>query len=256
MGTNQQNAALPQMRIRIKQRSRLIVQTHGPSNTQFVCLGTLSRIAGLHGNTTDVATTLNANVSTFTPRGTPAVLDGPVVSTGWVSTIADNQDTMVKVGTTASIVVNTARVELEGLRIGFNGNRDRSGGDGLHERRVFLHRGHVLKPIDRGRNRTTGGGLACSLYALVRVGILGTDTTVADDVLESLIHHTTAATLVAFGSTAIHQLLFGERNEIASGNGMATFSGSSGRESPASTTCSLIRDPCDVTSPDPVHRIG
>jgi len=175
--------------------------------------------------------TCEQDVTIESPVGTPRVLDLVVVlATGGVSTITNGENTVVELGATSAVHYTTL-VELEDVLVSLY-----SDGDGL------LHNGSLEGNLGVGRyisEAADGGcdGLAsCNASAIsgsVRVCSLGGDTLVVNDVLETIVHQTTVATLVTLSARAVNELLLGKRRESASGDKSCTLSGTSGGESPA-----------------------
>lgn len=73
----------------------------------------------------------------------------------------------------------------------------------------------------------------------VRIRILRVQTAVVLDVLESLVHQTAIAALVALRSGAIHQVLLTQRHQLPGLSKVLTLQGSSGAEGPAGATLTL-----------------
>jgi len=90
----------------------------------------------------------------------------------------------------------------------------------------------------------------------VRVGRFKVNAVSFDDIFESLVHETSVATLVSFGSGAIDQILFGKANEALLGQKPSTFDGSGGREGPARTALSLILDSGNGAVLSPIPGVG
>jgi len=211
---------------------------------------------GVRGHHVDAADTSGANVlghqdvAGHTPRGTPGVLDDPVVLAR-SGAKANSQDTMVQLGA-ASSLEDTIAVQLEARLVSLNGNGDGLLGDGSDELALL-----VLGNI---RVRGDGGSVAGSLgslagqRALGDIGVvgLGGDTAILDDVLKGVVHQTTLAALVTLGNRAINQLLLAERDEVLGGNGVGTLDGASGGEGPARAALALILDRGDGTLSAPV----
>lgn len=116
--------------------------------------------------------------------------------------------------------------------VGFNGDRDWTVSDGGEEL-GFGVLGNVFVAGDRGGVGTFLGVIASFVRGLVWVVGFGIETTVLDDVFESVVHEATLAGVITFRGGAVHQLLFGERSEFASGDLDTAFGGSSGGERPA-----------------------
>ncbi len=94
----------------------------------------ISVSGGLRGSHLDSAHAVtiddgDADVTLLAPVGAPRVLNLVVGCSIGVDTIADSQDTMVKLGATVS-GDNTTSVSLEDLLVGLNGDRDGAFSDG------------------------------------------------------------------------------------------------------------------------------
>jgi len=135
------------------------------------------------------------DVSRQSPSSSPAVLHQPVILTA-IHSPSNGQYSVVELGGRASwLVVNSSRVELErGVR-SINGNGDGLKSNGVEEGRlrsrsdvgVSLDGGSNVGTVESARVRASGG---------VRVRSFSINSTVGDDVLESLVHETSVATLV------------------------------------------------------------
>lgn len=73
----------------------------------------------------------------------------------------------------------------------------------------------------------------------VRIRVLWVQTAVVLDVLESLVHQTAVAALVALGSRTVHQVLLAQRHQFTSLPEVLTLQGSGGAEGPARATLTL-----------------
>ena len=104
----------------------------------------------------------------------------------------------------------------------------------------------ALKTVKRGSRR---GNL------LVRVGSLGGDTAVLNDVSEAEVHEASVAAVVALLSGAVDELLLGKGDEIASLLEVSALGGTSGREGPAGAALALVLDWSDVTLSSPVDGV-
>jgi hypothetical protein len=141
---------------------------------------------------------------------------------------------------------------LERVVAGIDGNRGRLLGNGSLESRLRTRR-----DISVSRDGSTNIGRvvsALSLDSLIRVRSLGVNSSVADDVFESIIHQSTITSVVSERGRAIEQLLLGERDKVSGGDLVDTLGGSSGGESPASSALSLVLDSSDSTLSGPVNR--
>lgn len=73
----------------------------------------------------------------------------------------------------------------------------------------------------------------------VRIRVLWVQTAVVLDVLESLVHQTAVAALIAFGSRTVHKVLLAQRHQFTSLPEVLTLQGSGGAEGPARATLTL-----------------
>jgi len=168
---------------------------------------------------------------------------------------ADSEDTVVELSRRAvGVRVDSRRVELEaGLR-GVDGNRGGSEVDGGLE--LTLVAGRNVGESGQSRSRVGSGVGASSVLSGVRVGRLGVDTSVGDDVLHGLSHESTVAALVALAPRAVHEVLLRERDELLGAEEVATLGGTSGGEGPARSALLLVLDGSDGTLLRPVPGGG
>jgi len=102
-------------------------------------------------------------------------------------------------GRAGRLVVNSSRVKLERRVRGINGNGNRLKSDGVEEGRLGS-RGNIGEGGDFSSNVVSVESASVRASGGVRVRSLSINSAVLDDVLESLIHETTVATLVSLGS--------------------------------------------------------
>jgi len=141
----------------------------------------------------------HVDVTRHSPTSSPAVLYQPV-SLSRFSSPSDGQDSVVEGGGRASrLVVNSSGVELERAVRSINSNGDRLKSDGVEEGRL-RSRGDISEGRDGGTNVVSVESASVRASCGVRVRSFGINSVVLDDVLESLIHETTVATLVSLGS--------------------------------------------------------
>jgi len=197
--------------------------------------------------------TLEEDVALHTPASAPGVLNIPVVR-ATESAVADGEDTVVE-GGAAGIGHDTAGVELPVHTRSINGHRHGllSNGGGQSSFTVGSDVNEALDTDDGG----AGGHGAGAVLGGVGVGRFSAESRGVDDILESLVHQTTVAALVAEGSGAVHELLFGEGDgSRVVLNGVVGLNGTGGREGPAGTALALILDGGDFASLDPVNGGG
>jgi len=194
------------------------------------------------------------DVSGLTPVGTPGVLDDPVGRSG-AGSPADGQDSVVQLGGRAvGVGVDSRGVELErGLR-GVDGDGCGSRVDGGLEC-VLVSRSDVGER-GQGGSRVGGGVGACSVLGGVWVAGLGVNASVGDDVLHGLGHQSSVASLVSLRPRAIHEVLFGQRDEFLCSQEVASLGRSGGRERPARSALLLVLDGSDCSLGGPVERVG
>jgi len=144
-----------------------------------------------------VLATSQENVTVHAPGISPRVLDNPIVGAR-ESAVADEQDTVVELGAAAGVRIDTRRIKLERFLVSFDGDRDRAGLNGSHEGTVSAVVGDVsVASEDTRKLAAVGGELASAISSGVGVSSFSAETAGSDDVLESLVHQTTFATLVA-----------------------------------------------------------
>ena len=173
---------------------------------------------------------------------------------GRSSSITNNQNSVVELGGAASgFVVNTRLVELERVVRSIDGNTDgANGGSGGLEIR-FASGGNGL---EAGHGGGLVGDVVSALQGssgLVRVARFAVNTVVVDDVLESISHFTTLATLTSVRSGAINKVLFRKSDKGVSREFPLSFHGASGGEGPARAALSLVLDGGDSTSISPIN---
>jgi len=91
---------------------------------------------------------------------------------------------------------------------------------------------------------------------LVRIGRLGGDTVVLNDVGEAEVHEASVAAVVALLGGAVDELLLGQSDEFAGLLEMSTLGGTGGGEGPAGTALALVLDWGDVSLCSPIDRVG
>jgi len=135
---------------------------------------------------------------------------------------------VVELGSASRAGDDTSSVTLEGNLIGLNGNRDWS----LVESGLELSRAHRLDILESSNFTNTLRGIvfADSISGSVRIVSLELKRS-SLNVLESVVHETTIASVVLLG--AVNELLLGVGLEGSSGNILSTFNGTGGGESPA-----------------------
>jgi len=214
------------------------------------------RVRG-HGSNTAVVVTVarHPDVAVHAPRGTPRVLDDPVIRAARRA-ITYSQDTVVKLsGAAVGSVVDTAGVELERVVGSIDGNRDWADGGYSNLKSRFGTRLNILVSSE-GRTAVGSVVLASTILSGVRVAGFSVNSVVVDDVLESIIHQTTVTSVVAFSLRAVNQVLLGETDKLTSVQSMSTFQGTGGRERPARAALALVLDTSNNALGPPIYRRG
>jgi len=83
---------------------------------------------------------------------------------------------------------------------------------------------------------------ASSILSSVGIGAFSVNSLVGDDVGHCISHETTIASLISLAPRAINEVLFREAHQLLLRNEVATLSGSSGGEGPATSTLLLVLD--------------
>ena len=97
-------------------------------------------------------------------------------------------------------------------------------------------------------------GMAGALSSMVWVVGFGGDAVLLD-ILESIVHETSIATVVALAGRAVDELLLGEAWEAALGEVVGSLKSTSGREGPAGAALALVLDGGDGTLGSPVDAV-
>merc|ERR1712168_1085231 len=207
-------------------------------------------VASHGGNATLVVPSLgHLDVSSLSPDSAPRVLDNPVVLAS-LATISNSQDTMVEgVAGAVGLVVDTAGVQLEGVVGGVDGNGDRDHSNSPLKV-TLVTEADPLGARDGG-SQVVVRVSAVRLSHLVGVGLLSVDSTVLEDVLEGDVGVAAVAGVVV--GVTVHQVLLGEGDEVARGNGVSALDSSDGGESPAGAALALVLDRGDSAIISPVH---
>jgi len=209
-----------------------------------------------------LGTTAEADVTRFTPRRSPGVLDlVEVKARGGVSAVTDGKDTVIQVGS-AITSEDTRLVELEGGLVSLDGDRDWLLVQGRHQSRVRSGGNISVGDWGNAGNLWLGGVASTSGPGGARdvwvVGLSG-KTAVLLGPGEGIVHQATVAAVISatVGQVvAINQVLLREGLERTSLELVSTFQSTSGRERPAGAALALVLDTSDSTSGDPVNRGG
>jgi len=145
----------------------------------------------------------DSEVTFFSPAATPGVLEEPVVFTT-VSTISDNEDTVVE-GGSAEVLDDSTEVELESEASGINGNGDWSLSNGGLKGRGALGL-DINEGFDLGDTSFSVASSVSSGVSIISFGIDGSSFSI----FEGIVHKTTIATLVSEGAGAVNELLLRE----------------------------------------------
>jgi len=163
----------------------------------------------LSGDTTVVVSVSgHPDVTVHTPRGSPRVLDDPVVLSV-LRSITDDEDTMIEIGGRAArLVVDSRLVELERVEGGIDGNTDGADGGCGGLEIGFAAR---LNVVERGDRSSHVVGVVAALkwaLGLIGIAVLAVDTVVLDHVLESGVHLASIATIITSVSGTVEEVLF------------------------------------------------
>ena len=208
----------------------ILIESEFTINVKIDTTRSLSWEGWLLVNTTDVGGT-KLDVTFVTPAASPRVLDEEVVFSTFGS-VSDSEDTVVEGGSALGRGNDTRGVHLEDRLVGLNGDGNWSSSEGS----LKVSTGGVLFDIGESNDFTNSlGGIILALVPEMvssSVWIVSLEHEWALlDVLESVVHKTTVATLVNF--VAVDELLLGEGLKFAGGNEFSTLDGTGGGESPA-----------------------
>jgi hypothetical protein len=209
------------------------------------------RLGSLVSNTTHVLTTDHANVTRFTPRGTPRVLNVPVRSSR-VGTSTYNENTVVELLTTESGVKDTTGVHLEYRLVSFDSNRYRSE---LKSSQKSIFGTGLYVIVSRESSNIRAGSFAVTVYTSVWVVRFSADSSVLNDEFESRVHEATVAAHVTVRTSTVYELLFRERNEVVGRDKVSTFGRTGGTKCPTRTTLSLVLNSSYSTARYPIDRV-
>jgi len=199
----------------------------------------MKSFVGIRSNVADTASVSSSksNESTFSPWGSPWVLDSP-----WSISNTDKENSVVEGG--LAVVEDTALVWWPVG--GINSDWNRSSGKGSGESGAVLN---ISESWNFEGTSILGAGLLNSLVWI----LIFVENTVSFNVLESIIHKTAIAGLVSEWTRAVNKLLFREALKFTSRNFGKTFKSSSSRESPAWSAWSLILDGGNCTLSGPIN---
>mmetsp|Transcript_1216 Transcript_1216/g.3515 ORF Transcript_1216/g.3515 Transcript_1216/m.3515 type:complete len:399 (-) Transcript_1216:144-1340(-) len=197
-----------------------------------------------------------SDVSIFSPRGTPRVLDEEV----WllsleVSSVSNGQDPVIDVTALAACVVgeHTSLVELESILVRLD-----SDGDWLHgdrsQHRLLVALWDIVEGADDA-SWYVGAVSAASvvLDGLVWVILFRAQTAALFIELECVVHQSSIASKIKM--VAIQQVLLRKRNELSSADEFGTLQRAGGGEGPAGPAGTLILDVCHATHVHPVDVV-
>mmetsp|Transcript_6657 Transcript_6657/g.9756 ORF Transcript_6657/g.9756 Transcript_6657/m.9756 type:complete len:203 (+) Transcript_6657:254-862(+) len=200
---------------------------------------------------------LKAKVPIFTPRFSPAVLD-PKVSHSriLICTIPNCQHTMVNasISTTAIIREDSGAVELEREGSGIHSNTGWLHDNRGDERMLIPCRKVSITLNLRMRNLGTISTADGIISGKIRILILGAKPILTFLKFKRVLHESPLAGTIS--RIAIHDVLFGKRNEFASFDKVGSFNGTGAGECPAGSAVSLVFDGGHSSSCHPVDFIG
>jgi hypothetical protein len=190
------------------------------------------------------------DITIRTPGSTPRVLDDESFQDSDLL-VTDSQDSMIEVSTTTGSE-NTRLVELEGVLIGFDEDRDGEVNQSRLELVSALGGDELVVSVDL----VSLGGIETALTVLGSVGVVRFEfKTVLGGILNSEIRPASLATITSSRST-INDLLFREREEFTAVDEVETFEDTSGGESPARTALALILNGGNGTLVSPIDGVG
>jgi hypothetical protein len=152
------------------------------------------------------------------------------------------------------LVVDSAAVELERRVRSIDGNAGWSSVN-LHLEVILVSLVNIDVSSESGtaiRSFVNAGSVLCSVW----VAGLSVDSLGIDDVLHSLSHESSIASLVSLIVRAINEVLLGQADELLRGEEVASLSGSSGGEGPARTALLLVLNMGDGSQCVPVPLGG
>lgn len=191
----------------------------------------------------------NLDVSMISPWRSPWVSNNVVLlSRGWISSITNSSDSMVKLCSASGRVQDTWGILLKDSFISFNSDWDW----------LFCNCSHQLRSRFSWNSCVTLSFNLSTVFAcLARLG-LGSVNVIWFKILsvESSISEGTWLPSSVTSSTccyAINKLLFGKRKECSGFNEVFSFNGSCGWKSPAWTTLTLVFNWVNSSLSSPVN---
>jgi hypothetical protein len=195
------------------------------------------------------------DVSRQSPASSPRVLNEPI-GASIRNSPSDSENSVVQLGRRASgFVVDSGAVKLERALRSIDSNRGGSKSN-LCLEVVFI------TLVDIGKSSQSGSRVGSVIVArssiLGSVGIrsFGVNSLVGNDVSHGLSHKSSFTSLVSLSSGAIHQVLFGQRNEALGGKEVATFGRTGGGERPARSALFLVLNGSNGALGSPIKRNG
>ena len=194
----------------------------------------------------------NLDVSLISPWGSPGVSNNVVVLSGsWISSITNSSDSVIKLSSTSSRVQNTWSILLENSSVSFNSDWNWLFCNCSHKLwGRFRWNSCVPLSLNNTSVFTCLARLSGGCVGVVSLEILSMKSCIS----ESTWLPTSIASLT--GHYTINKLLFSERKEFSSLNKVFSFNGSSGWESPAWSTLSLIFNWINSSFSSPVNCIS
>ena len=194
----------------------------------------------------------NLDVSLVSPWSSPRVSYNIVVlSWSWISSITNSSDSVIKCSSAISRIQNTWSVLLENCSVGFNSDRNWLFGNcGQKLWGRFRWDSCISTCLNFSSVWACFARLCLSCVRVISLEILGVESSIGEgtwlpsSVTSSTCHYT------------INKLLFSERKECSSLNKVFSFDGSSGWESPAWSTLSLVFNCVNSSFGSPVNWIS
>mmetsp|Transcript_15482 Transcript_15482/g.49419 ORF Transcript_15482/g.49419 Transcript_15482/m.49419 type:complete len:516 (+) Transcript_15482:67-1614(+) len=204
------------------------------------------RVVGIRGHAARVLGGVEVHVSLIAPVSGPAVLDNDVRLVVGGDAVANGQHRVVQIrGGAARVGVDAVRVEGEGGLRSIDGDGDRAAGSQrLLERRHIAHR-HVGVARDADRRVTLRRILVVAVPISAKVGSVlrrRSQAAAGHHPLEGLLHKATVAAIVAEQPAAVHQVLLGQHQQLASLEVQRPLQGAHRAERPARAAHCLILD--------------
>ena len=206
-------------------------------------------------NSTDSNSSFNScnlDISLITPRSSPWISNNVILlSWGWISSITNSSDSMVKLCSASSRVQDTWGILLENSGVSFNSYRDWLFCNCSHQLGSrFRWNSCVSKSFNLSTVLAWFARLSLGSVCVILFKILSVESSISESTwLPSSVTSST-------GCNAINKLLFSKRKECSSFNEVFTFNGSCGWKSPTWSTLTLIFNCVNSSFSSPVNWIG